>query len=83
MNIIKQIYQSRISETIEVLSSRELDNRIYQMIERENIEEKEYLSDLFFEAGNYGQEDGFIVGFRLAVALMVECLGKWRLLHKV
>jgi len=74
VSIIQQIYDNRISEQSRLQSDRELDKRINDIIKRGNFEEDENVSNLFFEAGGWGQRGGFQLGFQIAVLIMMECL---------
>jgi len=75
MSIIDQIYENRIDEECRLDSERKLDREIHVMLRREGYDVEEKLSNLFFEASGCGQQEGFRAGFRIAVALLVECLG--------
>jgi len=55
MSIIQQIYDNRVSEKSRLQSDRELDKRINDIIKRGNFEEDENVSNLFFQAGGWGQ----------------------------
>jgi len=74
MSIIEQIYDNRLAEECRVRSERELDKRISDIIKRGNFEQDEKVSNLFFEAGGWGQRGGFQLGFKTAVVIMLECL---------
>ena len=74
MGIIQQIYDNRVSEEFRLQSDRELDKRINDIIKRGNFEENENVSNLFFEAGGWGQRGGFQLGFKTAVVIILECL---------
>jgi len=74
MSIIEQIYDNRLAEERRIQSEKELDKRISDIIKRSNFEEDENVSNLFFEAGGWGQRGGFQLGFQIAVLIMMECL---------
>jgi len=74
MSIIEEIYRNRIDEKHRLLSERELDNHIHEMLKRESYLENEPMSNLFFEAADYGQQEGFCAGIRFTIALLAECL---------
>lgn len=75
MTVINQIYESRLAEDVKTTSSIELHRKINQLVIATTAlpEDKEELTDLFFEISNYGHEVGFEEGFILAIQLMAEC----------
>ena len=87
MSIIEQIYDSRVAEGYRLDSDRELDSKICDIIKRGDFEKDENVSNLFFEAGGWGQREGFQLGFRIAVVIMFECLAlnenfTWKLIFE-
>lgn len=76
MNIIKEIYASRLDEESGMMSGLRIERELNHILNREDYGEKrEQMSELFYEVSACGEEEGFCSGFRTAVAFMLECLG--------
>lgn len=75
MSIIESIYENRVDEPRLVSSERKIDKDIFDLMERKGYErDNDDIADLLFASSGYGHEHGFVTGFQLAVALLLECL---------
>ena len=73
MNLIKEIYKKANLEHLDYLAHHMMETEIYALAKKFEENEKVDLDQLLIEAGTYGHETGFIIGFRYAVKLMSEC----------
>jgi len=76
MNTIKDIYNSINLEQIDPTALHTMETEVYALVK--TFEEKEEtkrtdITQLLIEASAYGQETGFIMGFRYAVKLLTDC----------
>lgn len=78
MDKIKEIYQNLMQETEEMKHHRKIvEQKIESVMEESgnkiSKEEYETFRDRFYEVAMVAEENGFILGFRYAVKLIMEC----------
>ena len=73
MNLIKQIYQKTNLEHLDYTLLHTMESAVYALAKAFERNERKDIDQLLIEASTYGQETGFIMGFRYAVKLMSEC----------
>lgn len=79
MGRVERIYSAAYNNTP---AARESDGRLTDIIHEKvlagmkdiNNMSLEDCTDLVFAGSSYGQAEGFVCGFRYAVALILECL---------
>lgn len=74
MSIVDDILDKRVDEVRILASERKMDEELFSLLDRKGIPKNDEMTDVVFEASSYGQQYGFHVGFKTAVALLLECL---------
>lgn len=74
-SIVKEIFKNVYAYTdLGQVCDKELSDAVHSLIEMLNTDlDKNDIGNLMFDASGYGQELGFISGFKLGVQLMCEC----------